>query len=194
MARMAARCSGMLVLADQDRLAALDEIGDANGLIRRRDFREHAVDEIDDGLIARGERERAVTLPRCLDRLPDRDRCGRHDGQQNDRRGAHRQLVAHHEFSRAIRQRVGARAHRFVVQMAPQVLGESFDRGIALRRGLLQRLEHDVVEVAPQRAHLLRRIRAASLGRAGSVSTIARMRSSGVCPAPTVGCRPVRRT
>ena len=52
---------GDALLGDQDGPAALDEIGDADGLIRWRDFRQHAVDEID-------------ARPRCVQRARARDR------------------------------------------------------------------------------------------------------------------------
>ena len=49
-----------------------------------------------------------------------------------------------------------------MVQVAPQVVGHGLRRGVPLRRTLLERLAHDVVEVAAQRAAELPGRRAAA--------------------------------
>ena len=146
--------------------------------------------------------KRTIALTRRLDRLPDRDTRRPTIGQEHDRRRADRQLVADHELPRAVPERIGARADGPVVQVAPQVVGEGLDRRIALGGPLLERLEHDVVEVAAQRARSCCGGRAAAACSASPASGgVARARRLGVhdraqpverrVRSPTVGCAPV---
>jgi len=73
------------------------------------------------------------------------------------RRRGDAELVSGHELPCTVPDRIGMGSDGPVVQVAPQVCGERPDRRIALGGLLLERLEHDVVEVAPQRARALRR-------------------------------------
>ena len=75
-------------------------------------------------------------------------------GQRNDQEGRGRrgQAVPAEEAARPVSERVGPRAHRLVREVATQVLGQRLHGRVSLRGALLERLRHDVVEVAAQRA------------------------------------------
>ena len=60
--------------------------------------------------------------------------------------------MAPDELRGAVADRVGPRADRLMVEIAPQVVGELRDRRVAFRRILLQRLAEDRLEVAAQQA------------------------------------------
>ena len=85
-------------------------------------------------------------------RLPDRADEPGDDRHEREAARSDRAAMAPHEARRTVGQGVGPGAHRFVRGPAAQVLGERIDRLIALARRLLQRLGHDVLEIAAELA------------------------------------------
>ena len=83
-------------------------------------------------------------------RLPRRHAAERRDAHDDRRRRAHRDPVAPDELGHAIGRAVGPRQHRPAVEIALEVVGECVDRRVALVGSLLQRLQDDGVEIAPQ--------------------------------------------
>ena len=80
---------------------------------------------------------------------------------------------------------VRPREHRVIVQVAVDVVGQRIDRGVAIVGPLLERLEHDRVEIAAQRAS-----RMAGIARRG----VARARRADAATSRVGARRPAART
>ena len=93
---------------------------------------------------------RGGPLPAGDSALAHRLRHGAHHERRREPGGRHARLVAGHELSRAIRERVLARPDRPALEVAADVLGQLLDRGVAALRLLAQRRQDDVVAVALQ--------------------------------------------
>ena len=88
-------------------------------------------------------------------RLPRRDQAKRreadnHDGRRSDGKG-----VAADELRQAVPRAVGPREHRPTIQVALEIVTERIHRRITIARLLLERLQHNGVEIATQ--HLAQR-------------------------------------
>ena len=92
---------------------------------------------------------------------------GRHQTGERDGAGADDQLVPAHEPAGAVERARRARHHRLVREMAPDVVGELRRRAVAALAVLLDRLEHDPVEVAAQSARERGRVGRARAGDRG---------------------------
>ena len=106
---------------------------------------EQGDDEILHRLRARRFLEGAIGLPG-----DDAQRNRQH--QADAERQHHAQRMPMQVFAHAITQALRARMHRLAVAVAAQVLRQCLDGGIALVRFLGQRFQHDVVEIAGDRA------------------------------------------
>ncbi len=97
-----------------------------------------------------------------------------HRGQQSGERDgarAHHQPVPADEAASAVDRARRARHHRLARQVAPDVVGELRRRAVAALAVLLDRLEHDPVEIAAQASHQLGRVGRARAGDLGRLPT-----------------------
>jgi hypothetical protein len=164
-------------LCVDQRFAPLEHLLHRLGLSFGQRLAEHDADEIGDRCVAAEQdlravalRERLGALALRLDRLPRRADDAGDERREDDERGADAEAVAADELGAAVGERIGARRHRLVGEVAAQVVGECRGGRVALRGLLLQRLRADVLEVAPQRAAEPQRRLAAS--RCGSVAAV----------------------
>ena len=81
-------------------------------------------------------------------RLRDREHGGAGKRDRRERRRDQLAAVAPDQLACAIAERRGPRGDRKTSEMAADVLGELLDRRVTARRILVERLEHDVVEIA----------------------------------------------
>ena len=93
-----------------------------------------------------------LALRHCDARLPERRAGAADHREQQRRRGADGEPIAHDELADSIPGAVRPREHRAHRQMALDVLGHRVDRRVTLGDRLLQGLRHDGVEVASQRS------------------------------------------
>ncbi len=132
--------------------ALLHELPDGDGTPVAAHFRHDLVREARMVLRALALEDRRIALPLRFEHLHRDDDTGaqKHDGERHACR--HAAPMPAHEFAGAIRQGVGPSGHRFVLEVATQVLRQQFGALIALERIFLERLGDDVVEITAQRA------------------------------------------
>ncbi len=94
-------------------------------------------------------------------RLPARADPRARQRQENEQSRSHREAIAPHELSRAIPHAVLPRADGQPREVPLDVLCEGLGGHVAPLRGLAQRVQHDVVEIAAQRTSQTRRARRA---------------------------------
>jgi len=105
-----------------------------------------------------------VAFARGTDGLPGTGDGGDDEDGGNRRRHPEGGLVALSELAEPVACGRGARAHRFVGQMASDVQGERVGRLVAARAVLVERLHHDPVQIAAQRFDEPGRIGVATFG------------------------------
>jgi hypothetical protein len=83
-------------------------------------------------------------------RLPQRQCRAGSDRERHGRGAGHQEPITPHELPAAICHGVGPRKHGPMAGVALEIVGQRAYRGVTLVRILLQRLEHDGIEIAPQ--------------------------------------------
>ena len=147
-ARREARICAVLLFQQRD--ALVEQLERRERLARGAYFFEHHAHELAGGFRALRLESRFVPLQRDLVRLPRHEGAERRRGQEQSARERHGDAMARSELAQAIDRGRRAREHGLVRKMAPDVRRHLGRRPVAAIAILLQRLQHDPVEIARQ--------------------------------------------